>query len=116
MTQDLLESIVAELPETLPGAARRAMGIDGAGRRFDTVLEGRSSYEVGLAAGVTNAYPHLRHLVFSTTMQESPDPTVELVAADPAQTARGLKGETASTSGWSAAAGSPTPAWPRSTA
>ncbi len=92
-TQDLLELIVAELPETLPGAARQAMGIDGAGRRFDTVLEGRSSYEVGLAAGVTNAYSHLRHLVFSTTMQESPDTTVELVAADPAQTARRLKGE-----------------------
>jgi dihydrofolate reductase len=93
VTEDLVELIVAEFPETLPGPARQAMGIDGPGRRFDTVLEGRSSYEVGLAAGVTNAYPHLRHLVFSTTMRESPDPTVELVAADPAQTARDLKAE-----------------------
>ena len=41
------------------------------------------SDEVGLAAGVTDAYPHLRHLVFSTTIEESPDPTVELVRADP---------------------------------
>jgi dihydrofolate reductase len=57
------------------------------------VLEGRSSYEVGLAAGVTNAYPHLRHLVFSTTMRESPDPAVELVAADALETVRGLKAE-----------------------
>jgi dihydrofolate reductase len=67
------------------------MGIDGPGKRFDTVLEGRSSYEVGLAAGITNAYPHLRHLVFSSTMRRSPDPTVELVTADPAETARSLK-------------------------
>jgi hypothetical protein len=52
-----------------------------------------TTYEIGLAAGVTNAYPHLRHLVFSTTMGQSPDPTVELVAADPAQTVRRLKAE-----------------------
>jgi dihydrofolate reductase len=90
---DLVEFIAAEFPETLPGAARQAMGIDGPGKRFDTVLEGRSSYEVGLAAGVSNAYPHLRHLVFSSTMRQSPDPTVELVAADPAETARSLKGK-----------------------
>jgi dihydrofolate reductase len=91
--EDLLDFIAGEFPETLPDPARRAMGIGGPGNRFDTVLEGRSSYEVGLASGITNAYPHLRHLVFSTTMRESPDPAVELVAADPAETARGLKAE-----------------------
>lgn len=90
---DLIEFIAGEFPETLPGPARQAMGIDGPGTHFDTVLEGRSSYEVGLAAGTTNAYPHLRHLVFSTTMEESPDPTVELVATDPAKAARGLKAD-----------------------
>jgi dihydrofolate reductase len=91
--EDLIEFIVSEFPETLPGPARQAMGIEGPGRHFDTVLEGRSSYEVGLASGLTNAYPHLRHIVFSTTMGQSPDPTVELVAADPAETARRLKAE-----------------------
>jgi dihydrofolate reductase len=91
--EDLAEFIAAEFPETLPGPARQAMGIEAPTQHFDTVLEGRSSYEVGLAAGVTNAYPHLRHLVFSTTMEESPDPTVELVASDPLETARALKGE-----------------------
>jgi dihydrofolate reductase len=90
---DLVEFIATEFPETLPGPARQAMGIDGPGRQFDTVLEGRSSYEVGLAAGITNAYPHLRHVVFSTAMRESPDPTVELMAADPSETARSLKAE-----------------------
>jgi dihydrofolate reductase len=57
------------------------------------VLSGRSTYEIGLAAGITNADPHLRHLVFSTTMGQSPDPTVELVTADPTHTARDLKAE-----------------------
>jgi dihydrofolate reductase len=69
------------------------MGIEGPGAKFDTVLEGRASYEVGLAAGVTNAYPHLRHLVFSTSMGESPDPTVELVKSDPLEAARELKAQ-----------------------
>lgn len=91
--QDLIEFIVAEFPETLPGQAREAMGIDRPGKHFDTVLEGRTSYEVGLAAGITNAYPHLRHVVFSTTMGHSRDRTVELVATDPSDTARGLKAE-----------------------
>lgn len=93
LPQDLIEFIVTEFPETLPGQARRAMGIDAPNRNFDTALEGRSAYEIGLAAGVTNAYPHLRHLVFSTTMGQSPDPTVELVAADPLETVRELKSE-----------------------
>jgi dihydrofolate reductase len=83
--QDMVEFIVTEYPETLPGAARQAMGVD--------ALQGRASYEVGLAAGVTNAYPHLRNLVFSTTMGESPDPTVELVATDALERVRALKAE-----------------------
>lgn len=91
--EDLIEFIVAEFLETLPGPARQAMGIDAPNTKFDTVLAGRSTYEVGLAAGTTNAYPHLRHLVFSTTMRHSPDPTVELVRTDPAETARALKAE-----------------------
>jgi dihydrofolate reductase len=69
------------------------MGTDAPGRTFDTALQGRSTYEIGLAAGVTNAYPHLRNLVFSTTMSHSPDPTVELVAGDPVETVRSLKAE-----------------------
>ncbi len=91
--QDLKEFIVSEFPETLPGPARQAMGVDAPGTSFDTAVMGRSTYDIGRAAGVTNAYPHLRNLVFSTTMGESPDPTVQLVAADPLQTVRALKAE-----------------------
>ncbi|RSN55774.1 dihydrofolate reductase family protein [Actinomadura sp. WAC 06369] len=90
---DYVRYIIAEFPETLPGPAREAMGVTDPGSRFDTVLEGRRSYEVGLAQGVADAYPHLRHLVFSRTMTESPDPAVRLVSGDPAATVRELKEE-----------------------
>jgi dihydrofolate reductase len=91
--QDLIEFIAAEFPETLPGPARPELGVDAPNKNFDIVLEGRVSYEIGLAAGITNAYPHMRHLVFSSTMRNSPDPTVELVTTDPLDTARDLKAE-----------------------
>ncbi|MFG1867655.1 dihydrofolate reductase family protein [Micromonospora arborensis] len=88
---DYLHHLVAEYPETLPGPARQAFGITDEGSRFDTVLQGRNSYEVGLRAGVTDAYPHLRHLVFSRTLGWSPDPAVEVMSTDPIATVRELK-------------------------
>ena len=57
------------------------------------MIEGRRSYEVGLAAGVPDAYPHLRHLVVSTTLEKTADPAVELVAQDPVERVRKLKDE-----------------------
>ena len=81
---DLIQFIVAKFPETLPARPGRPW-IDAPNQNFDTVLAARSTYEVGLAAGITNAYPHLRHIVFSTTMRHRPDPAVELVTTNPAQ-------------------------------
>ena len=92
ITPDYVQHIVQHYPETLPGQAREAMGISGAGREFDTVVEGRRSYETGLAAGVSDAYPHLRHLVVSTTLEATADPAVELVS-DPVTRIRQLKDE-----------------------
>jgi dihydrofolate reductase len=92
--EDYLAHIVEYYPETLPAGAREALGVTDPGTRFDTVLEGRRSYQVGLDAAVTNAYPHLRHLVFSRTLDSSPDPSVEVVATDPVATVRQLKAET----------------------
>ena len=76
--EDLIEFIATEFPETLPGQARQAWGIDAPNTHFDTALMGRSTYEVGLPAGATNPYPHLRQLVVSTTLRQRPDPGVEL--------------------------------------
>lgn len=91
ITPDYAEYVVTHYPETLPDGARRAWGVTSLGTRFDTVLEGRRSYQVGLDAGVANAYPHLRHVVFSSTLAQSPDPTVELTADDPLEKVRQLK-------------------------
>lgn len=97
--EDYVGHLVAEYPETLPAAARDALGITGAGRHFDTVVEGRRSYETGLRAGVTDAYPHLRHLVFSTTLA-SPDPSVTVIDSDPVAIIRALKLERSERDVW----------------
>ncbi|MCX4636487.1 dihydrofolate reductase family protein [Streptomyces platensis] len=91
IADDYLKHLAAELPEVLPAQARSAFGITGEGTRFDTVLEGRRTYALGLRAGITDAYPHLRHLVFSRTLTQSPDPAVELIATDPVAKVRELK-------------------------
>ncbi|MFB4298309.1 dihydrofolate reductase family protein [Actinomadura sp. NTSP31] len=91
--QDYIEYLAAEYPETLPGPARQALGITAEGDRFDTVVEGRLSYEIGLKAGLADAFPHLRHLVFSRTLRQSPDPAVQVVQDDPVAVVRELKRE-----------------------
>lgn len=88
---DYVEHLVAEYPEMLPGPARDAFSLTGPGTHVDTVLEGRRSYEIGVAAGIPDAFPHLRHLVFSRTLAEVPSLQVELMSADPEATVRELK-------------------------
>ncbi|MEU4098439.1 dihydrofolate reductase family protein [Streptomyces sp. NPDC026673] len=89
---DHMETVVAEYPETLPVHARGPLGIaDAPNRRFDTVLMGRATYEVGLPYGMTSPYPHLRQYVVSGSMTASPDPAVELVSDDPLGFVRQLK-------------------------
>ncbi|SED25611.1 Dihydrofolate reductase [Nocardioides exalbidus] len=93
VTPDLVEHLVTEWPETLPAPAREALGVEGPGQAFDTVIEGRASYDIGLAAGLTDAYPHLRHLVVSRTLADRTDLPVEVVAGDPVARVRELKAE-----------------------
>ncbi|MER6991183.1 dihydrofolate reductase family protein [Saccharopolyspora hirsuta] len=91
---EYLPRLLEELPEIIPTHLREPLGIaDAEAKHFDTVVEGRSSYEIGLQAGITNAYAHLKHYVFSRTMTESPDPGVQLVASDPVEKVRELKAE-----------------------
>lgn len=87
---EMVAFIVRTYPETLPAPVRAALDVDSMGETFDTVLEGRASYEVGRAAGLDDAYPHLRHIVYSTTLA-SAGGDVELVATDPLEHARALK-------------------------
>ncbi|MEU3275070.1 dihydrofolate reductase family protein [Saccharomonospora sp. NPDC006951] len=89
---EYLPKLLADFPEIIPTHLHEPLGIaDAEHKHFDTVVEGRRSYELGLRAGVTNAYSHLEHYVFSTTLTESPDPGVRLVATDPVEKIRELK-------------------------
>ncbi|MFE5666166.1 dihydrofolate reductase family protein [Streptomyces niveus] len=82
-----------EYPETLPTPGRQPLGIDHLeNKRFDTVIQGRRSYELALDMGVTSPYAHMRQLVASRTLT-SPDPAVEIVSGDIAALVRELKRE-----------------------
>ncbi|MEV6232260.1 dihydrofolate reductase family protein [Saccharopolyspora shandongensis] len=87
--------IRAEYPEIMPTHIRPLIGLaDAPNKRFDTVLQGRATWEVGMQDGMTNAYQHMRrNVVFSRSVAESPDPTVEFVATDPIERVRELKRE-----------------------
>lgn len=42
---------------------------------------------------MADAYPHLRHLVFSSTLDQAADPAIELVQGDAVERVRALKRE-----------------------
>ncbi|MBL8214187.1 MAG: dihydrofolate reductase family protein [Bryobacterales bacterium] len=87
--QDLFESF----PETFPAHLRARLGVAETACRFDTVLMGRRTYEVGLREGVTNPYRPLRQMVISASMTEPPDPEVGLHGGCPVELVRRLKQE-----------------------
>jgi dihydrofolate reductase len=86
---DLLE----DFPETVPAHLHEVLGVPRGNRRFDAVLMGRSTWEVGASIGLTSPYPQLKQYVFSRTLRETPDPAVELVADDAVARVRALKEE-----------------------
>lgn len=92
--EEFLEFLKAEHPETVSTPARRALGFDDLpNRRFDTVIQGRSSYDLALKEGLTSPYAHMRQYVASRTLTESPDPQVEIVPDDVVGKVRDLKAE-----------------------
>ncbi|MGW3411931.1 dihydrofolate reductase family protein [Streptomyces sp. NPDC000888] len=93
--EEFLEDFLkAEYPETLPTHGRRPLGIDDLeNRNFDTIIQGRASYDLALDLGVTSPYAHLREYVASRSLKESPDPHVEIVADDVVGKVRELKAE-----------------------
>ncbi|WP_405695687.1 dihydrofolate reductase family protein [Streptomyces coelicoflavus] len=92
--EEFLGFLKEEYPETIPTQGRRALGIDDLpNKRFDTVVQGRASYDLALKEGITSPYAHLREYVASRTLAESPDPNVEIVSADLVGRVRELKAE-----------------------
>lgn len=94
VSEEFVGFLKAEYPETVSVEGRRILGFhDAENERFDTVVQGRASYQLALDAGITSPYAQLRELVVSRTLKESPDPNVELIAENPAARIRDLKAE-----------------------
>lgn len=91
--EEFFEFLRTEYPETMPTQGRRALGIDHLeNKQFDTVIQGRASYEVALAVDDTSPYSHMRQYVASRSIEKSPDPAVEIVR-DGLEKVRELKQE-----------------------
>lgn len=89
-----LEHLCAEYGDALPTGARQALGIaDQPNKRFDTIIQGRATYDLALSAGITSPYAHLRQLVVSSTLAADTDPEVEIVSGDVVSRVRELKAE-----------------------
>ena len=84
--------ILAEFPEMIPGHVRARLDLSD-NQRFDTVVMGRATYEVGLSEGITSPYPHLRQILATTTIAAPPDPAVEIVGTKIVEQVRALKCE-----------------------
>ncbi|WP_406382650.1 dihydrofolate reductase family protein [Streptomyces sp. NBC_01618] len=92
--EEFLEFLKAQYPETVSTEGRKALGFNNAAnQRFDTVIQGRASYQLALDVNITSPYAQLRELVASRTLKESPDPNVELVSDDVVARVRELKAE-----------------------
>lgn len=92
--EEFFAFLKSEHPETIWTQGRRARGIDDLeNKRFDTIIQGRASYDMALKDGITSPYAHLREYVASRTLRESPDPNVEIIADDLVGKVRELKAE-----------------------
>lgn len=92
--EEFLKFLTSEYPDTISVQGRQALGLEGvANKKFDTVIQGRRSYQVALDLGITSPYGHLREYVATRGLAESPDPNVELVHDDVVGRIRELKAE-----------------------
>lgn len=89
---EFIDVLRESYPETLPAPMRPGASRD-ENVRFDAVLMGRATYEVGSSQGLTSPYPTLDQFVLSRTMSESPDPAVTLIGSDALERVEQLKAE-----------------------
>ncbi len=88
--ETFIDALKTHYPETLPAPMRP--GASRAGNlRFDAVLMGRATYEIGVKQGLTNPYPTLDQYVVSGSMSASPDPAVTLIDSMLTERVAGLK-------------------------
>lgn len=92
-TQEYLAELMTLYPETFPAPFRGGQVDRADNRRFDAVLMGRRTYEVGSEQGLTNPYPTLDQYLFSRSLEKSPDPAVHLVRENAVEKVQALKQE-----------------------
>ena len=85
--------LIEKFPETFPVHLRQVLGVSQNPRRFDTVLMGRKTYEVGLNAGIASPYEPLRQFVVSRSMPEIPHTAVHFHRGAALDLVRQLKAE-----------------------
>jgi dihydrofolate reductase len=87
-----LQALFARYPDTAPAPARAPFGLqDAPPTRFDTVIMGRATYDVGATQGLMSPYPHLRQIVCSRRARVSNDPAIEQWSDDLSTRVRALK-------------------------
>lgn len=91
---DQMAWINERYPESVPTHIRPHVGmaVDTPNREWDTVIQGRGSYEIAYLNGITSPYSHMKQYVISSTLGEV-DPAVEVVPSDPVGFVRRLKKE-----------------------
>jgi dihydrofolate reductase len=85
--------LFAWFPETFPAHLRGMLGVSEEAQRFDTVLMGRATYEVGAKSGIVSPYAPLRQFVVSRTLPAVQSADVQVYRGDPVDLVRRLKTE-----------------------
>ncbi|MFE9699406.1 dihydrofolate reductase family protein [Streptomyces sp. NPDC006270] len=94
VSEEFVDFLKSEYPETVSAEGRQVLGFhDAENQHFDTVVQGRRSYQLALDVDIASPYGHLRELVASRTLTESPHRNVELIAENPVARIRELKAE-----------------------
>jgi dihydrofolate reductase len=88
------QDLIQEFPETFPAHARSYFGVSEGSKRFDTVLMGKATYEVGLKEGINSPYNPLRQYVVSSSLEANVlGPDVEVCRNNPIELVNRLKSE-----------------------
>ncbi|WP_458107545.1 dihydrofolate reductase family protein [Arthrobacter sp. R3-55] len=94
---DHMVAQIERFPEAIPTVAADAMGMEQSNATFDAVVMGWNTYAVGLPAGMTSPYQHLKQVVFSRTRTEADIPgeypNLTVTSEDPVEVVRRLKSQ-----------------------
>ena len=86
---DHMAVYLSDFADALPAHVLAALGMQPPRHRFDTVIQGRASYDVARAVGIERPYAHLSEFV--ATRSETAPPDGVMFTADALATVRELK-------------------------